>query len=185
MSRVLLLSFLLAPALAAAEPPPLSPKLETAAPRVRKLQPIQLPPASNAVPNGSYLASCGPVSVSGDVLTATCRSGGSGDIVSDISVSRCAGVDISNYHCRLRCLTPVRANWGGRVLRNGSWAASCEGGIVNGSTMKAFCRTGEGEVKMLGLEMSREGIRETTLDLAGCPDGADVANIRGYLTCVR
>ena len=41
--------------------------------------------------------------------------------MSDISVSRCAGVDISNYHGRLRCLTPVRANWGGRVLRNGSW----------------------------------------------------------------
>lgn len=61
---------------------------------------------------------------------------------------------------------------------------SCAGGF-DGTVLKAVCGTGEGASSLPGLTMSSENRRSTHLDLARCPDGADIANLRGHLTCVQ
>lgn len=55
------------------------------------------------VPNGSYLRSCTDVSVSGDTLYATCRTGGGGMVQSELrGFQRYQGGDISNCNGTLR-----------------------------------------------------------------------------------
>jgi hypothetical protein len=50
--------------------------------------------------------------------------------------------------------------------------------------LEVRCRTGSGEVRVLGLEVQGEGIAQTRLALDGCRGGSDIANIRGQLTCI-
>lgn len=175
----------------AAEPPREAPAAVQSLKRPIKVAPVEpapvklvrVEPASTAVPNGSYLGSCAPVRVDGDTLHGNCDTG-KGRRDSSISVSRCAGVDIANHYGQLRCLTRVRAHWGEFVLPAGSYINSC-GAKVVGTVLKAACGTGEGEHKMFGITMSSENVRGAELELSTCPDGADIANLRGHLTCVK
>lgn len=172
---------------AAVDPPRPPEKIRnvTPPPPAPKLVPLLKVPAapSVAVPNGSYLATCQNVRVEGDLLKASCsrRNGDRAD--TSISVSGCAGVDIFNRNGNLMCVTPVRARWAGLVLPPGSYVATCSA-AVEGTTLHAACLTGEGDVSILGMDMVREGVRENRLDLTRCPDGSEIANLRGDLTCV-
>ena len=160
---------------ALATPPPIV--------RTMRMPPPPPPPESIAVPRGSYLDSCENARVEGDTLTASCKTQTGRLREGSISVSNCAGVDISNRYGFLICLTPVRARWGGRVLPPGSWINSCTGSVTN-NVLHAFCLDGAGGSSLLGMETSREGQRENSMDVSRCPDGSDIANLRGTLTCI-
>ena len=144
---------------------------------------LKTPAPSIAVPNGSYLASCQNVRTEGELLKASCRRRDGSRRETAISVPGCAGVDIFNRNGFLMCATPARARWAGNVLPPGSYIASCFAN-VEGTVLHASCLTGAGDVSVLGLEISREGVRENRMDLTRCPDGSEIANLHGDLTCV-
>jgi hypothetical protein len=188
MSHRLVLAALLGFASAsafAAEPPrapvPLQ-NIKQPAPAPALKVPVLLRP-SVAVPNGSYLASCQNVRTEGDALKASCERKSGGRWETSISVSGCSGVDIFNRNGVLMCVTPVRARWGKTVLPPGSYVNSCFG-YVEGMTLRAACLTGSGDVSILGLEVSNESTRQNRMDLTRCPDGSEIANLRGDLTCI-
>lgn len=168
---------------AVAAPPEVAPPVIPApTPRVRTLH-LPPPPVSIAVPNGSYLASCQNVRTEGGELKASCEGRKGGRHETSISVAACEGVDIFNRYGRLMCVTPVRARWGGGAVPPGSYLDSCSA-LVEGTTLRAGCLTGEGDTSILGFEISREGIRSNRIDLTRCPDGSEIANLRGDLTCI-
>lgn len=136
-----------------------------------------------AVPNGSYLASCQNVAISGDVLSASCQLNDGRRRDTSISVSGCEGVDIFNRNGSLLCVTPVRARWAGPVLPPGNYINSCNARVF-GVILYAGCLTGEGDVSILGIEVQAEGQRNNHLDLSRCPDGSEIADLHGDLTCI-
>ncbi|MFZ5656105.1 MAG: hypothetical protein ACOY37_03430 [Pseudomonadota bacterium] len=190
---------ILVPLAASAGEPPRTPPPAVTSPSRPLVRPVPVTPAQPVtsaplkaaaleqpvpVPNGSYLRSCRAPRATASMLHAECDAGHDGRwIASSLPWPKCAGADISNRNGRLVCITSVRANWDGAVLPPGSWFDSCWGNVEHG-WLKARCRTGSGEVKVLGLTIEGEGTVPTTLDLARCPDGSDIANIRGQLTCV-
>jgi hypothetical protein len=165
---------------AAAKLPPLRPSETKASPA-----PLQSMSAQTAVPvpGGSYLRTCRAPRATAAMLHAECEASGGRWLASNLPWPKCAGADISNRNGRLVCLTPRRANWGGSVLPPGSWFDSCWG-TVEGRMLDARCRTGSGEVRVLGLVVEGEGVAHSRLSLDACPDGSDIANIRGQLTCI-
>ncbi|TCZ82071.1 CVNH domain-containing protein [Lysobacter sp. N42] len=200
MRRIALVMLLplIAPAATSAGEPPRAPAQPLEAPARPLVRPAPVAPPQPAtapirattierpvpVPNGSYLRTCRAPRATASMLHAECDAGREGRwIASSLPWPKCAGADISNRNGRLVCVTPVRANWGDAVLPPGSWFDSCWGSVEQG-WLKARCKTGSGEVKVLGLTIEGEGTTPTALDLARCPDGSDIANIRGQLTCV-
>lgn len=168
----------------AVDPPKRPDPIRTTKPAPMVVPLLKAPtPPSIAVPNGSYLATCQNVRTEGDALKASCARRDGGRTESAISVSGCAGVDIFNRNGRLMCVTPTRARWSGPVLPPGSYINSCFAN-VDGTTLQASCLTGEGDVSILGLDMSREGVRSNRMDLSRCPDGSEIANLRGDLACI-
>ena len=156
-----------------------------AALKVPVVKPALVAAPSVAAPRGSYLDSCPVVRAEGDTLYATCTSGIDGnDYESTISISRCAGVDVVNSIGYLRCATPVRAHWAGNVLPPGSYLSSCVWASVDGEVLTATCNTGNRTGGVLGFA-SQEETLNSTLSLAGCPDGADIGNHRGRLACIK
>lgn len=105
--------------------PPDPPKTVDAPKPARKLLKVApIAAAPNAVSAGSYLQSCGPASVTGDLRTATCQRRMEAGNTSSISVSRCSGVDIANSDGGLRCIARARTHWGGRVVPGGRWCTA-------------------------------------------------------------
>ena len=178
-ARLLLPSLLLVAAAAAAEPPrpqvdPVAIPTPTPTMKIKRLPPVA---PSVAVPNGSYLATCQNVRIEGALLHASCEARTGVRVDSSIDVAGCAGVDIFNRHGLLMCVTPVRARWGGRVLPPGSYVDSCKG-EVQGTTLVGLCKTGKSDI------LGNTDYRVTKVDLARCPDGSEIANLRGDLTCI-
>lgn len=140
---------------------------------------------SVAVPAGSYLRTCRVPKATSATLSAECAGREGRWISSTLSYPRCGGADIANRHGWLACVTALRENWGGHVLPPGSWLATCPYGAVEGTVLRASCLTGSQVGSGVPLiDPAREGWDTTRLDLARCPHGADIANIRGQLTCV-
>lgn len=170
---------------AVVRPAPKIPPVTTPAKPKPVLRLAPVTPVSNAVPDGSYLRSCRAPRVEQGVLAARCERQRAGEFRdSTIPVARCAGTDIFNSDGMLFCATPVRAHWGDNVVPPGSWLLSCRG-LVRHGVLRAACRTGDSSGSGIPLiDPSREIVGGTELDLARCPNGSDIANIRGQLTCI-
>lgn len=75
------------------------------------------PPASSqGIPRGSYLSSCDNVGVRGNILIATCRRRGGGELRTALAgFPRCVG-DIGNNNGVLQCVFPGGAQARGQVV---------------------------------------------------------------------
>lgn len=184
MKRIMSVSVLalLLVASAASATPPSDPRLDRARHAPLRMAPVA--PRSVAVPGGSYLQSCADVRVEGDTLRAECKMRSGARYSAHVSVSGCKGADIENHGGQLRCATPVRERWSDTVLPPGSYLESCDA-LFDGGVLYANCGTGQGETKVLGIEVVREGRAQTQLDMSACMGFRDIANISGDLTCVR
>ena len=91
---------------------------------------LSLPAAAEIAPAGSYQKTCSNISYNGTTLTASCTTmNGSQESASLAYPSSCVG-DIGNINGVLACTGP-----------NGSYALTCSGISVTGSTLNASCKT--------------------------------------------
>jgi hypothetical protein len=82
-----------------------------------------------ANPSGSYQKTCSNISVSGTTLSASCKTFNQQNMQTSLPYyASCVG-DIGNINGVLACAGP-----------NGSYALTCTGATVTGTTLKATCK---------------------------------------------
>lgn len=116
-------------------------------------------------PAGSYRSSCSTLTMSGSVLSATCRDSRGANVRSSLDVRNCDNRDIANLNGRLTC-----AGGGGGQIPAGSYRQTCSGMSMTAQILTANC-----------LDNRRQRVR-STLDVRTC-SGRDIANANGRLTC--
>lgn len=126
---------------------------------------------AEAVPYGSYRATCRDISVSFGQLRATCQDRwGAWRPSLSLTLSSCErGVDISNDNGSLRC-SRAGSSFGERPPP-GSYMASCRDVRVVAGWLKATCQDRNGRWV------------DATTATGWCSAGRDIANVDGRLTC--
>jgi hypothetical protein len=124
-----------------------------------------VPSPASALPPGSYLQTCQDFAESGAMLSASCRTRNGLTKRSSMNAQACrqSRGNITNDNGRLICA--------GRVP-SGSYQRSCYRGSVLDGILTANCAApgGKGVV--------------SSLQVGSCA-GGDIANINGYLRCIR
>ena len=122
--------------------------------------------AAPSLPAGTYTQSCSSCSRSGTVLSCGCGNIAGSMVQSSLDTSFCEGSDIGNNNGYLAC----NGHGGPPSLPGGSYAQSCDGCTLNGTTLACSCGNESG------------GRVSSSLDLASC-GGSDVNNNNGSLVC--
>jgi hypothetical protein len=132
------------------------------------------PAIAQSAPQGSYQQTCRNARVAGSRLDAQCPNEEGTLVSSSIDLGSCQNGDIANVNGNLRCMTSVNntgRNGDRYDLPAGPYQQSCNGAVMQGSTLNANCRAANGTTL------------RSSLDLNSCR-GADVANINGNLRCL-
>lgn len=126
------------------------------------------PASAEAVPGGSYLATCRePQNVAG-WLKATCRDRSGRWVDATLAIGWCSRGDIANDDGRLVCRA---ASSMAESAPGGSYMASCRDVRMVAGWLKANCRDRNGRWV------------EATTAPGWCSAGRDIANVDGRLVC--